>query len=560
MTKIRALHFVAAVVVVGLLLTSAHAATARARPSKPPAQVQSWHAEGKKGLVVAGGSEAIDAGLSILQAGGNAFDAAAATLFALTVTDADNFCFGGEVPILFYDAKRNRSEVIVGQGAAPKLATREHFAARGGIPLSGIESAAVPGAVDAILIFLDRQGTMTFQRVVQPALSILDRHEQPWHGNLAKTIRELIEAEKVGGADRSRGLRLVSDYFYRGPIAHRIDQWSKANGGLIRYTDLATHTTRIDDPVIGNYRGYGIYKGGVWTQGPALLEALGVLDGFDLKSAGQNRPDTIHLCIESLKLAMADRDWYYADPLFEDVPLRQLLSHDYLTARRALIDPKQASLVERPGDPRNGKPLLDNPKLPTGTQATVKDTTTCLVADSMGNVVAATPSGWSGVVAGDTGVWLGSRLQSFNIWPGHPNCIEPGKRPRITLTPTIVMKDGKPIMAVSVAGGDGQDQVTLQMLVNMIDYDMQPADAVTAPRFLTHHFIGSFGQKPPELGSLYINPQVGQDVINDLKSRGHDVHVQEKFIWHPTAMRFDLETGLMRGAGDPKAGRHAGGY
>jgi gamma-glutamyltranspeptidase/glutathione hydrolase len=273
---------------------------------------------------------------------------------------------------------------------------------------------------------------------------------------------------------------LVADYFYRGPIAREIDAWSRANGGLIRYSDLATHVTRIEEPASATYRGHTVYKCGVWNQGPYLLQTLQLLEGFDVKSLGHNRPDAIHLTVEAMKLALADRDVYYADPLFEDVPLRELLSPKYVAMRRPLIDMKQASLVQRPGDPRGGKALLDAADARRGLGGPANDTTTCVVADGQGNVVAATPSGFSGPVIGDTGIWLGSRLQSFNIWEGHPNCIQPGKRPRITLTPTLVLKDDKPVIAVSVAGGDLQDQVTLQVLLNVIDFGLKPADAVTA--------------------------------------------------------------------------------
>jgi gamma-glutamyltranspeptidase/glutathione hydrolase len=188
------------------------------------------------------------------------------------------------------------------------------------------------------------------------------------------------------------------------------------------------------------------------------------------------------------------------------------------------------------------------------------DTTTCIVADAAGNVVAATPSGWSGVLAGSTGVWLGTRLQSFRIESDHPNALEPGKRPRITLTPTIVLKDGEPAIAVSVAGGDLQDQVTLQMLVNLIDFGMTPAEAVRSPRFATEHHIGSFAQAPPKLASLSVNTGVGSDTVEELTRRGHKVSTTEGTIGHPTVLRRDLRTGRVEAAGDPRAGRHAGAY
>ncbi len=188
------------------------------------------------------------------------------------------------------------------------------------------------------------------------------------------------------------------------------------------------------------------------------------------------------------------------------------------------------------------------------------DTTTCLVADSQGNVVAATPSGFSGVLAGRTGVWLGSRLQSFNTWPGHPNCIEPGKRPRITLTPTLVLKNSRPALAVSVAGGDGQDQTTLQLLLDVIDFGLSPGEAVVAARFGTNHHLGSFRQKPPVLGSLLIDPELGEKIIQDLEARGHKVTPQRPPLWAPTLLSIDPATGVIHAAGDPKARRHAAAF
>ena len=519
-----------------------------------------WHAVGKKGGVSAGGRDAVAAGLSILKAGGNAADAAAATILALSVTDSNAFCFGGEVPILVFDPRRGSVEVLCGQGVAPRLATREHFARAGGIPGKGVEPAAVPGAFDACLTLLERYGTRRFADVVEPALQLLDRKAKDWHSDLAGTLRRLIEAERTAPTDRARGLRLVADYFYRGPIAREIDVWSRQNGGLIRYSDLATHTTRVENPVAIDYHGHTIYKCGVWTQGPYLLQALQLLEDFDLKALGHNRPDTIHAAIEAMKLALADRDVFYADPSFADVPLRQLLAPEYAKLRRSLIDMKSAALTQRPGDPRGGKALLGASEIKAGPGGPADDTTTCVVADENGYVVAATPSGFTGALAGKTGVWLGSRLQCFNTWEGHPNCIEPGKRPRITLSPTLVLRGGKPALAVSVAGGDGQDQATLQMLIDAIDFGMAPQEAVSAVRFGTNHHLGSFRQKAPELGSLLFSPGVDDKVVKDLEARGHKVAIQKRVLWAPSVLRIDAATGLIEAAGDPKAGRHAAAY
>jgi gamma-glutamyltranspeptidase/glutathione hydrolase len=536
-------------------------ATPRPRGTPPPKELaRQSNASGTQGAVVAGGAEAVAAGIEILKSGGNAADAAATTILTQSVTDADQFCFGGEVPVLVYNARRRVVEALSGMGTAPRLATREHFRKKGGIPASGIEAAAVPATPGVCLTLLDRHGTKTFAEAAAPALRILDRHGQPWHADLAKTLRRLVEAEQPAADDRDRGLRLVADYFYRGPIAREIDAWSRANGGLLRYSDLATHVTRVEEAASATYRGYTVYKCGPWTQGPYLLEALQLLEGFDLKKLGHNRPEAIHLTVEALKLALADRDVYYADPLFENVPLRELLSPHYAELRRSLIDPNQASLVQRPGDPRAGKALLSQAEIRRGLGGVVNDTTTCLAADGQGNVVAATPSGWSGVLAGDTGIWLGSRLQSFNTWEGHPNCIVPGKRPRITLTPTLVLKDGRPAVAVSVAGGDLQDQVTLQVLLNVIDFGLSPTEAVTTPRFYTGHFLGSFRQAPPDLGGLRINPEVGERTLGELGRLGHHVREQKGPVATPSVLTLDKESKRLNAAGDPRAGRHAGAY
>lgn len=541
-----------------VLASSLAAQEARPKPTRPPTdpEAKRWEASGTRGAVAAGGAEAVAAGVAMLRDGGNAIDAAVTTILAQTVTDANAFCFGGEVPILIYNADRHVVEVIAGMGAAPRLATREHFAKAGGIPRQGAGPAAVPATLDALLTALARHGTRSFADCARPTLAILDRAEHPWHADLARTLRLLLDAE-AKGADRDEGLRLAADAFYRGPIAIAIDAWARENGALLRYEDLAAHVTRVESPVTVAYRGHTVAKCGPWTQGPALLQALQLLEGFEPSAAGTEGPDAIHLPVEALKLALADRDVYYGDPLFVRVPLAALLAPSYAASRRSLIDPERASLVQRPGDPAAGAPLLGAAAARRGLgNPDANDTTTCVVADAAGNVVAATPSGWSGVLAGDTGVWLGSRLQSFNTWEGHPNVIAPGKRPRITLTPTLLLKDGRAVAAVSVAGGDLQDQVSLQMVLALIDHELPPAAAVTRPRFSTDHHVGSFGQAPPRLGSLTVNESVGPATIAALEQRGHVVKTARGPIAAPVVLRIVGQT--IEAAGDPKAGRHAG--
>jgi gamma-glutamyltranspeptidase / glutathione hydrolase len=520
-----------------------------------------WHGSGKNGAVATGGQEAMEAGIAMLQSGGNAADAAATSILVMTVTDSGLICLGGEAPILFFDAKLQSVEVLCGQGAAPRLATREHFAKKGGIPGKGIEAAAIPGTLDALTTLLDRHGTKRFADVAAPALKLLDeRKEVPWHADYATALRRLIDAEKASPKDRTRGLRLVSDYFYRGPLAHEIDAWMRANGGLIRYTDLATHTTRIEEPASVDYRGYTVCKCGFWSQGPYLLETLRLLEGFDLKKMGHNQPDTVHVMVEALKLGLADRDVWFADPSFANVPARQLLSKEYADLRRPLIDLKKSSHQQQPGDPRNMQALLPRPQWPTGPGYVDKDTTTCVVVDKDGNCVAATPSGFNGGLAGKTGIWFSSRLQSFNTWEGHANCIEPGKRPRITLTPGIVLKDGKLALAVSSAGGDQQDQALLQLIVDCLDFGLSPKEAVTSPRFGTLHMMSSFGQSPPQLGNVLVYPSIGEGVIKNLEQRGAKMTLQKVAWGRPVVVWVDPQTGVIEAAGDPTAKRNAGAY
>lgn len=520
----------------------------------------SSQARGKHGVVAAGRQTAVDAGMEILRQGGNAVDAAVATIFVQTVVESRSVCFGGEVPIIIFDAKKQEVFVLNGMGAAPKMANaawfREHK--NGKIPRDDPTAAAVPSLLHTCLTALEQFGTLRFADVVQPMLRMLDTDEPRWKGELARNLRLAIDAEQKA-PDRRAGMEAARDYFYRGPVARDLDEWSQKNGGLLRYDDLANHQTMIESSARTDYRGYTVHKCGTWTQGPFLLQTLKLLESFDLKAMGPNRADYVHTVTEAMKLTLADRDTYYGDPRHVAVPLDALLSGKYADIRRPLIDRLHASRELLPGDPRAGRPKLGMaPSDYTTTSAPARDTTTCLVADSWGNVVAATPSGWSGVVAGQTGIVLGSRLISFNLWEGHPNCIAPGKRPRITLTPTVVCQEGKPVLAISVAGGDLQDQTTLQVLLNVIEFGMPLVEAVTAPRFSTAHHVNSFNQTAPELGSLTVHRDVGDEVVAELKTRGHDVKTSRGAIGAPVIIT--VNGGDLSAAGDPQAGRHVGAY
>ena len=542
---------------------------------------------GKSGAIVTGSPQSRDAGLLILQEGGNAIDASIASMLVQSVVENHLFCFGSEVPIMVYSAERKTVEVIAGLGASPRLATPEWFNEnrKGLIQGRGdIANAVVPGFLDACLTALDRFGTKSFTQCAQPMLNVLrerasedplqmakkDRQysEKPdeslekakasvrHHKNFLNLIESLVAAES-GTLDRKHGLRRVSDYFYRGPVARELDKWSRENGGLLRFVDMAQHVTRIDDPLSIDFRGYTIFKCGVWTQGPYMLQALRMLDTQDFKKLGHNTADYVHMVVETMKLSLADRDAYFGDPNFVEVPIQQLLSDYYISMRRNLIDPNKASLEQQPGDPWNNKPLLgiapQDYKVHSGYSS---DTTSCLVADSFGNVVSATPSGWGGVIAGETGIELGSRMIGLNVWEGHPSIVAPGKRPRITLTPTLVMRGDQPVLAISVAGGDQQDQTSLQVLLNRLVFGMDPLTAARSPRFGTDHHINWFGHEPAKLGSLTAPANLSPD-LDKLREKGHLLELKKPAA-SAVILTLDPETGVKEAAGD--RGRFSGAY
>lgn len=532
------------------------------------AQKIGWKAVSKTGVVAAGGAKAVAAGIEILDAGGNAADAAAATIFALNVTDHGACSIGGEVPLLIYDAAKQEVKSLSGQGRAPLSQAAIDWYMENGIPNYDIKMAPVPSVVDLCTTTLKLYGTMTFAEIVAPTLVLLDAGKVDWHSDLAVTLRQMVEEEQKTSGSREQKVQAASDRFYgrngaNSDIADELETFYIENGGFLRRNDLAAHITLIENPITVDYRGYTVCKCGTWTQGPYLCQALRLLEGFDLKSIGHLSADYVHVVTEALKLAMADRDAYYADPEFVDVPMSALLSDDYTEIRRTLIDMKIASNEARPGDVENMKPIKENGLFRPG----VGGTTTCVIADRWGNVVAATPSAnvYHAGGTGTIGVSYGNRLRSLNTTPGHPNCIKPGKRPRITLTPTLILKDGKPILAISVAGGDLQDQATMNLLLNFVESDMKPEQAVTAPRFATAHHEDSFDPNPNREqtfkgpGSLTINDSVSKNVREELARRGHQVKVHGGAIAAPSMLYVDKDNGMFYAAGDPAAGRHAAG-
>ncbi len=527
-------------------------------PPRPPST-----AVGSKGLVVSGRAAASEAGTRMLEAGGNAADAGAATLLALSVLTVGAFCIGGEVPILYYSGDTKTVKVLSGQGGAPLDPKAIEWFMQNRIPGGVARAATVPAALDAIVTLLKMYGTKSFTEVLQPTLQILDAGGPSWYidtgsrqrietgvnwyADLAVTFRKLAEAETNQKGSRTLKLQAVSDRFYRGDVADALEQWYIEKGSFLRKKDLAAHRTRVEDPVTVNYRGYTVYKCGPWTQGPYVLETLRLLEGYDLKKIGFGSADYIHLTTEAMKLALADRDEFYGDPEFVKVPLATLLSEPYAKLRRPLIDMEKASLSVRPGDPYNMKAY----RQPLPVFPTQGGTTNMCVTDRWGNVIAATPSGLSSTagVAGKTGIIHGSRMTSLNTFKGHPNVIEPGKRPRVTLTPTLLLKDGKPAAAIAVAGGDLQDQAAIQLILEMVDFGMTPEEAFKAPRFSTAHYTSSFGQSKPKFGSLSVNVRVSESAVDDLKKRGHIVTVVPGNAGGVALIGFESGTGVAHGIG-----------
>jgi len=547
-----------------------------------------WKGSGKGGAVAAGGGPAVAAGLQLLEQNGNAADAAAATLLALTVTDYGSCAIGGEVPVLIYDSEKKEVKVLCGLGRAPLDPKAMEWYYANGIPSRGsMKAAPTPGELDLCVTMLRLYGTKSFEAAVAPTLKLLETGKlddrakfvprRNWSSelaaNLAVTLRKCVEAEQNASGSREQKLIAARDRFYKGDIADELEAWYIETGSFLRKRDLAAHETLVEDPVSVNYKGYTVYKCGPWTQGPYLCQTLRLLEDRRLKEMGRLSADHIHVVTEALKLGFADRDEYYGDPRFVDVPLGSLLSDRYTAIRRSLIDMTTASMARRPGDPHGMRPLkCKNDKGGPPSGIPVQDTTTCVVADRWGNVVAATPScNLVGNRPGPSGVTQGNRLRSLNTTPGHPNRIQPGKRPRITLTPTLVTKDGKPVLAISVAGGDLQDQTTLNVLLNHIEFGMLPEQAVTAPRFSTAHQQNSFDPNPNRdkafvaPGSLTLNNGIASEVVEELKKRGHRLTSRDgkettsRAIGHPIMIWLDQESGTIYAAGDPNAGRHAAG-
>jgi len=578
-------------------------------------------ARGTRGALASGSEYADEAGMRIFFHGGNAVDAGVAAMFAASVSEFSHFGMGGEAPILIR-TKDGKIHAIAGVGTMPKLATAQFFlnhrpqpgeilelepgGLKGIIPVAGILPALVPSMVDSGLVALLDYGTKSFAEIAQPAIELADgmaidemrsaaiarsrRFFDLWpdskktfmpegrvplpgeifrQPNLARTLRSMVAAEKKAlaeGGSRTAGIDAVRDYFYRGDIAHRIDAFMRANGGLLRYEDMAAFKLQPEDPVSTDFHGYMVYKPGFWSQGPAMLEALNILEGYDLRDMGFNSSEYIHTVVEALKLAYADRDAYYGDPKFNHIPTDVLLSKTYAAQRRKLIGQK-ASMDFIPGM-INGKRAkhpteMDIARTKISDALMARDTTCVDAIDKDGIVFSATPSGaWlPSVVAGDTGIPLTERAQQFILVPGSPNDLAGGKRPRVTLSPTIVTEDGKPFLALSTPGGDNQEQSLIQLFFNVVEFGMNAQEAVEAPRFQTRHLVSSFDNHAWNRGDLLLDERISPVVASQLEARGHKVGIRSR--WNsgaaPVMIRVTVD-GVLEAGADPYGYRVAHAY
>jgi gamma-glutamyltranspeptidase/glutathione hydrolase len=519
------------------------------------------------------------AGMAALERGGNAFDAAVAAGFVLQVVEPHMNGPGGEVPILLYSAERDDVLVVCGQGVAPEAATISRFGELGLelVPGTGLLPACVPGAFDAWLLLLRDFGTLALAEVLEPAIGYAESgypvvpgirstiasmermFREEWPGSaelylpvpaagslfrnrpLAATWRRVLD--EAGGGSREAVIDAARGAFYRGFVAEAItsftaetevmDSSGRSHRGLLTSDDLAGWQASVEAPVELDYAGWRVSKTGPWGQGPVFLEQLALLSRFDLGSLGRESADFVHVVVESAKLAFADREAWYGDPAFSEVPLDDLLGAGYAEERARLVG-DEASGELRPGSPGGRPPRL--PRIPgaaegaLGTGEPTRRGDTCHVdaVDRWGNVVSATPSGgWldgSPVIPG-LGFCLGTRGQMFWLEEGLPNSLEPRKRPRTTLSPTLARRDGE-TLAFGTPGGDQQDQWSLVFFLTLAHFGVDLQEAIDAPMFHTEHFPSSFYPRQPRPRVLQLESRVGAEVSAELGRRGHLVEPQ----------------------------------
>lgn len=577
------------------------------------------------------------AALEILYQGGNAFDAGAASLLVGGVVEQDLYSLGGEGLVLVYPVAEKKVTSVVGQGWAPKAVDVDWYVSRGKtLQGAGLDPAVVPGALHAALTVLEKWGTMSFETVATRAIeyardgfplrrSTADgvRRQRDffrqWPDNerywlkadgsfyaagdtiklptLARTLTRMVEAERAAkGQGRAAGVVAARDRFYKGDIAREMVAFLQKHQAPFDLSDFAEYTARLEEPASTTYRGYTVYKHGFSSQGPVLLQTLNILETFDLAAMTHDSADYVHTVTEAMKLAYADRDTYYADTAFVQVPAEGLLSKAYAKERAALISSRQASRAFIAGDPlpydskvktwpfakyNVADGTLSAPQDAAAAAAqeaqsrgldsagVSKDTTHMAIIDKAGNVFDATPSGgWvpGGVILGETGIGMSVRGEQFWLDPTRANQIRPRARPRYTLTPSLVFKDGRPLLALGTPGGDNQDQTILQAFLNIVEFwdGWYPNlhSALEWPRFQTLHFHGSFWPHDAGFNKLNLEATIPESVFAELKARGHDVSRIRAFGMSgcATTVMIDPKTATRLAAADPRRDCYAVAY
>ncbi len=620
-----ALLGLAGLALLGLAGLALSAPLAAQQTQKPPLHGRHW-------MAITGKPLAATAGAMMFQKGGNAVDAAAAML-AATCTMWDVLSWGGETQALIYNPRTGKVVGINALGVAPSGATPEYFRSRGmqHPPEYGPLAAVTPGTPGGLMLMLAEYGTLSLAEVLAPAIQMADGYpieaqtansierekerlrqwrysravmlphagearEAPRPGEvfrqpeLAATLRKLVEAEQQAlrqGRSRKEAIQAAHDRFYRGDIARELVRGTQEEGGLITLEDLARWRPRIEEPVSVDYKGVQVYKLTHWTQGPAMLQALNILENFDLKAMGYNSPRYVHAVYQAMSLAFADRDFYYGDPAFPpEEPIRGLLSDAYAKQRAGQIGWTRNDPDARPGDPypfqggtnpfasllarwhttgvrpaggdSASSPAPAHDRRPSGPLAAMTaeeafyaGTTTVQAADTSGWVVSITPSGgWvPAVIAGRTGVGLSQRMQSFVVdsLEGPFNVVRPGKQPRVTLTPTMALRDGKPFLSFAVQGGDSQDQNLLQFFLNVVEFGMTVQEATEAANFNSFQMRASFGAHESEPGRLLLHDATPPWSRQELRRMGYELTYDDRTSGPINAIFFDRTNGTLWG-------------
>jgi gamma-glutamyltranspeptidase/glutathione hydrolase len=554
---------------------------------------------GRRHMTSAGHYLAAQASFQVMEAGGNAIDGGVAAGIALGVVQSELVGMAGVAPIIIYLAEEDRVVTISGLGTWPAATDPEFFAREypDAVP-EGILRCIVPAAPAAWIKALELYGTMTFGEVAAAAINLahdgfamyalmaellgekaekyarwpasaeiyIPGGKSPQVGenfrqeDLGRSLQYMADCEAASGGDRIAGLQAARDAFYKGDIAQKISAYHQENGGLIRMEDLAGFEVEVEDALSVNVAGTRIYSCGPWCQGPMLLQMMQLLEGQNLAGMGHNSAAYIHHVTEAVKLAVADRERWYGDPRFVDVPMERLLSNDYAAQRRAMIDPDKAWPEMPPsGDPHAARPV------PSPTPLTAMDTSYTCAIDAKGNIFSATPSDTSsdGPVIPGLGFVPSSRGSQSRPNPQHPSSIEPGKRPRLTPNPAIAIRPSEWALPLGTPGADVQCQAMAQTLLNIDAFGMNPQMAVEAPRFASYSFPQSFAPHAYHPGLLKMEARIGEEVGARLTAMGHKIEWWGDWSWLAGSMctiRRDLKTGLLESGADPRRAGYALGW